>query len=112
MRTRFIGKHRLGEDGGSTSPLEGIANLFDVMLVFAVGLLVAFLAYSGLTELITEDSVTIVKNPGTEQMTIITKDGEEIEINMITEESAEGLGEEVGKIYRLPNGETIYVPAK
>jgi hypothetical protein len=82
------------------------------MLVFAVGLLVAFLAYSGLTELITEDSVTIVKNPGTEQMTIITKDGEEIEINMITEESAEGLGEEVGKIYRLPNGETIYVPAK
>jgi hypothetical protein len=80
------------------------------MLVFAVGLLVAFLAYSGLTELLTEESVTLVKNPGTEEMIIITKVGETIEINTITEDSSEGLGEEIGKLYRMPNGETIYVP--
>jgi hypothetical protein len=110
MKTTFMGRYNPGAGGDEDDPLSGIANLFDVMLVFAVGLLVSFLAYSGLTELLTEESVTIVKNPGTEDMTIITKDGEEIEINMITEESAEGLGEEVGKIYRLPNGETIYVP--
>ena len=111
MKRRFIGKHRLGAGEEDDDPLSGLANLFDVMLVFAVGLLLAFLMYSGLTELLTEESVTIVKNPGTEEMTIITKEGEEIEINMITEESAEGVGEEIGKLYRLPNGETIYVPA-
>jgi hypothetical protein len=110
MKMRFMGKHRLGTGERDDEPLSGMANLFDVMLIFAVGLLLAFLAYSGLTELLTDDSVTIVKNPGTEEMTIITKEGEEIEINLITEESSEGLGEEIGKLYKLPNGETIYVP--
>ena len=111
MKLRFMGRHRLGAEGEDDDPLGGVANLFDVMLVFAVGLLLAFLTYSGLTEFITAEKVTIVKNPGTEEMTIITKEGEKIEINMITEESAEGMGEEMGKLYRLPNGEMIYVPA-
>lgn len=109
MRTRFMGRHRLAIEEDDDDPLSGVANLFDVMLVFAIGLLVAFLSYSGLSELLTEDSVTLVKNPGTEEMTIITKDGEKMEINTITEESSEGLGEKMGSIYKLPNGDTIYV---
>ena len=108
---RFMGRHRIGAEEHDDDPLSGVANLFDVMLIFAVGLLLSFLSHAGLTELMTDELVTIVKNPGTEEMTIITKEGERIEINMITEESAEGLGEEIGKLYRLPGGDTIYVPA-
>ena len=108
---RFIGRHRLGsDDWEKDDPMSGLANLMDVMLVFAVGLLVSFLAYSGLTDLITEESVTIVKNPGQENMTIITKEGEKMEINKITPESTEGLGVVWGKLYRLKTGEMIYVP--
>ena len=112
--SRFMGKHRLGssDDWEKDDPLSGLANLMDVMLVFAVGLLVAFLAYSGLSELITDESVTIVKNPGQENMQIITKEGDELEINTITEESSEGIGMEIGKLYQLENGEVIYVPER
>lgn len=107
-------KHHLrdNEFESEDDPLTALPNLMDVMVVFAVGLLVAFLSYSSLSELMTEEDVTIVKNPGTDEMVIITKEGDEIEVRKITSESTEGVGEEIGTIYRLENGETIYVPSE
>ncbi len=106
--TRFMHRHRFEEL--EDDPMEGIANLFDVMVVFSVGLLMAFVTYSNLSELMTEDDVTIVKNPGTEDMVIITKEGDKIEVTKVTNQTSEGMGSEVGTVYRLENGETIYVP--
>ncbi len=107
-KTRFMRRQRYEEL--EDNPMEGIANLFDVMVVFSVGLLMAFVTYTNLSELMTEEDVTIVKNPGTEDMVIITKEGEKIEISRITNESSEGMGVKVGTTYRLENGEVIYVP--
>jgi hypothetical protein len=60
-------------------PLSGVANLFDVAMIFAIGLLVVALTHFGVEELITQSDVTIVKNPGQENMQVIIKQGDEIE---------------------------------
>ncbi len=91
-------------------PREGLANLFDIALVFAVGLIVALVSYHHLPELMDQDSdFTIVKNPGTENMEIIVKSGENIEIHRITDLILGGEGERLGAIYRLEDGSIIYV---
>ena len=54
-------------------PLTGVANLFDVAMVFALGLMVVLLMYYNLQELLKPQDVTIVKNPGQKNMEIIVK---------------------------------------
>ncbi|MBD3319685.1 MAG: DUF2149 domain-containing protein, partial [Chitinivibrionales bacterium] len=66
-------------DAEDTDPLSGIANLFDVAMVFAVALLVAAVSYMRLSDLLTNKDVTIVKNPGKNDMEIIRKSGKTIE---------------------------------
>ncbi|MFH0904719.1 MAG: DUF2149 domain-containing protein [Methanobacteriota archaeon] len=92
------------------SPMEGVANLFDVALVFAVALMLALVTYASIPEMLTQTNVTIVKNPGTPQMEIITKQGEKIEVSKISEEIASGRGKKIGSTYILENGEAVYVP--
>lgn len=92
-------------------PMDGLANLFDVAMVFAVGLMLALVSYNSLPELLDPTTdLTLVKNPGSPDMEIITKRGENIEIRKITNESYGGIGEKLGTAYLLPNGEVIYVP--
>ncbi|HID26917.1 MAG TPA: DUF2149 domain-containing protein [Methanosarcinales archaeon] len=92
-------------------PLTGVANLFDVAMVFAVALLVALVMFYHLPELITEDSsVTIVKNPGQPDMQVIIKQGETIEVLNMTDKLAGGQGTKIGTAYRLKTGEVVYVP--
>lgn len=115
MKTRFIGKKRHSEiERGSQvneDPLDGIANLFDVAIVFAVALMLALVTYHSLPELVsTTSDVTIVKNPGTPDMEIIIKHGEKVEIQKITDEDVLGMGKRLGTTFLLDSGEVIYVP--
>ena len=106
---RFMGRrsHSTLED----DPMDGLANLFDVAMVFAVGLMLAIVSYHSLPELMDPDSnVTLVKNPGSPDMEIIIKTGKNIEILKATNESSGGIGKRLGIAYELPNGEIIYVP--
>jgi len=53
-------------------------------------LILALVTYNNLPELITTNSgVTIVKNPGTPDVEIIVKKGENLEINKLTNETIE-----------------------
>ena len=106
-RTRF---RRIELDSGETDPLSGVANLFDLAMVFAVALMVAMTLHFQLTELLTEENVSLVKNPGTEEMEIIVKEGREITRYKATGESGEGKGKKVGTAYQLEDGRVIYVP--
>ena len=54
-------------------PLTGLINLFDAAMVFAVALMVAFVIQSRMTEFLTEQDVTYVKNAGKADMEIIVK---------------------------------------
>lgn len=91
-------------------PLEGMANLFDVAMVFAVALMVAIVTHMRVTEMFTQENFTMVKNPGKEEMEIIIKKGKEIEQYRASGEEGAGRGKRIGSAYQLETGEIIYVP--
>ena len=60
-------------------PISVVSNLFDVAMVFAVALMVALVTRFNMTELFSKEDFSLVKNPGKENMEIITKKGESIQ---------------------------------
>ncbi len=108
MRRRLIGK-----DDDDNDPMSVVGNLFDVAMVFAVALMVALVTRYNMTEMLNQEDFTIVKNPGKDNMEIITKEGEKITRYTPSEDSSsdEGRrGKRIGTAYELENGEVIYVP--
>lgn len=99
-------------DGEERNPLEGVANLFDTAMVFAVALMVALLMSYNLSELLNPaESTTIVKNPGQKDMQIIVKEeGQPIEVMNLTDQIGGGTGDVLGTAYKLADGRVVYVP--
>ena len=94
-------------------PLSVVVNLFDVAMVFAVSLMVAMVMHINMTEIFGQEDFTIVKNPGTDNMEIITKEGKEINTYKATGEKANGnenRGRRLGTAYQLEDGRIIYIP--
>lgn len=94
-------------------PMSVVSNLFDVAMVFAVALMVALVSRYNMTEMFSQEDFTMVKNPGKENMEIITKEGEKINRYTPSEESdssSSNKGKRVGVAYELENGDIIYVP--
>ncbi len=89
-----------------------LSNLFDVAMVFAVALMVALVFKFNMTEIFSQEDYTIVKNPGKENMEIITKEGQTIDRYKPSENQVGTgkKGKKVGVAYQLENGEIIYVP--
>lgn len=107
MRRRLLGKE---EDN---DPMSVVSNLFDVAMVFAVALMVALVTRYNMTEMFSQEDFTMVKNPGKENMEIITKEGEKINRYTPSEDQSNASGtkgKRVGIAYELENGEIIYVP--
>ena len=71
-------RNRLLHSQNDTDPMGTVANLFDVAMVFAVALMVALVSRFNMTEIFSKEDYTMVKNPGKENMEIITKEGKEI----------------------------------
>jgi hypothetical protein len=96
----------------STDPLEGMANLFDVAMVFAVGLMVSLVNVYRLHDFLDPNTdMTIVKNPDQpDKMEIITKKGKEIKVEKLDKKQAEGLGTRLGTAFRLQDGRVVYIP--
>ncbi len=106
-------RRRLITDTDDHDPLAVLTNLFDVAMVFAVALMVALVTRFDMTEMFSREDFTMVKNPGTERMEIITKKGDRIEKYTPSEDSSDkskSRGRRVGTAYELENGEIIYVP--
>lgn len=93
-------------------PMSNVANLFDVAMVFAVALMVALVTRFNMTEMFSKEDFTIVKNPGKDNMEIITKEGTEINRYTPSDDQTEQgkRGKRVGIAYELENGQIIYVP--
>lgn len=92
-------------------PVGMLSNLFDVAMVFAVALMVAFVTKFNMTEIFSKEDYTIVKNPGKENMEIIKKEGEKINRYRPSDNQQKTgkKGKKVGIAYELENGEIIYV---
>jgi len=105
-------RRRLINDTDDLNPMNSVGNLFDVAMVFSVALMVALVSYLDVADMLFNDSFTMVKNPGKENMQIITKEDGKI-VRYKAEESntsSEGKGKRVGAAYQLNNGEIIYIP--
>lgn len=106
-RRRLIGKEE------ESDPMSVVGNLFDVAMVFAVALMVALVTRYDMTEMFSQEDFTIVKNPGKENMEIISKEGQRINRYTPSEDQDKASGKrgrKVGIAYELENGEIIYVP--
>jgi len=111
MRRRRRGSNLLQGDDGD--PLSVVVNLFDVAMVFAVSLMVAMVMHMNMSEVFGKEDFTIVKNPGKDNMEIITKEGKEINTYKASGQTTDGNGKQgkrLGTAYQLENGQIIYVP--
>ncbi len=107
MKRRLLGREEAND------PMSVVSNLFDVAMVFAVALMVALVSRYNMTEMFSQEDFTMVKNPGKENMEIITKEGEKINRYTPSEDQDtqnSKRGKKVGIAYELENGEIIYVP--
>ena len=105
-------RHNLLRNQTDDDPMSVVSNLFDVAMVFAVALMVALVSRYSMTEMFSKEDFTMVKNPGQENMEIITKEGDQINRYTPSEDqNTDGRkGKRVGIAYELENGEIIYVP--
>ena len=103
-------RRRLLSQDSDFDPMSVVGNLFDIAMVFAVALMVALVTRYNMTEMFsTED----LKNPGKENMEIVSKKGQKIEryTPSHNQDNSNGAkGRKVGIAYELENGEIIYVP--
>lgn len=107
---RFL--HRTSPaDDVEEDPLAGIANLFDVSVVFIVGLMISLFSVYRMGDLMDANSeVTMVKTNAQGEREIIIKKGTAIDAYKVTGKTLSGDGERLGTAYRLANGQIIYVP--
>ena len=100
----------LFRDEDEVDPRSSLMNLFDAAMVFAVALMVAFAIQSRMTEFLTAEDATFVKNAGRPDMEIIVKKNNKVTRYKSEKGTGKGKGERVGVAYRLESGEIIYVP--
>ena len=107
-----MARNKLLHNQNDTDPMGEVPTLFAVAMVFAVALMVALVSRFNMTEIFSKEDYTMVKNPGQENMEIITKEGKEIKRYTPSEqkESSGKRGKKVGVAYELENGKIIYVP--
>jgi len=111
-RMKFMKRRRVSRLDRNGDPLDGIVNLFDAALVLAVGFLVMALAGLGISGVLTSEQVTIVTDPGTPDMKIVMKNGDEItRLDAASAPQVSGLGSLLGSFYQLADGTVVYVPA-
>lgn len=108
MKHRY--RYNSFKDAEDIDPMGSLVNLFDVAMVFAVALMVAFVIQSRMTEFLTAEDATFVKNAGQKDMEIIVKKNNKITRYKSEKSSGSGKGRRVGIAYQLENGEVIYVP--
>ena len=108
---RFLHRRSSLEEGEFSDPMGSVANLFDTAVVFISALLLALITLFDAKDLFREDSrVTLIREDGQSEMTIIKKEGRRIKAVKMSREEAEGRGVRLGIAYRLEDGTMIYVP--
>lgn len=109
---RYMRRRRVGTADRNGDPLDGLANMFTVAIAFAVALLVTVLVAVGLGGLLTQENLTIITDPGTPEMQVIVKEGDQItKLDMASGGEASGTGTLLGSFFELADGTVIWVPA-
>jgi hypothetical protein len=89
-----LGRHGLIEENAG-DPLDGLVNLFDIGMILAVAFLIAGLSLNPKSGAVEQPNAAA----GTEQVLPSPAGGPK----------AQGRGQPVGQVYRLPDGRLVYV---
>lgn len=110
---RYVKKrnyYSLGDSGHDDDPLSGVANLFDLSLVFIVAVLMALFAVFAEHDVLKPDSEwTITKKNDKGELEIITHKNNEIKVQKVTNKKLSGNGTRLGMAYKLEDGRIVYV---
>ena len=92
-------------------PLSGIANLFDVSVVFIVGLMITLFSVYRMGDLVDSQSeVTMVKTNAQGEREIIVKKERRSPRTRLAARRPPATASDSGRHARLANGQIIYVP--
>ena len=92
-------------------PMDGVANLFDVALVFIVALLLSLMSMYQVLDFFNPDSEITVMKKNDGQWQIITKKGKEVKTRKVTNRKLGGEeGLKLGTAFQLKDGRVIYIP--
>jgi hypothetical protein len=86
-------------------PLDGLVNLFDLGIVLALAFLLATLSSLQLSDVLTRDDVTVVRDG----RTVVVKRDQEVRTVRLEGRKVVGQGRRVGSVYRLSDGRTVVV---
>ncbi len=112
---KYLITSRPGQLGraGKEEPMNGVANLFDVALVFIVALLLSLMSTFQVLDFFNPESEMTIMKKVQDQWQVITKKGKEVKVKKITDRTVGGdEGFELGKAYQLKDGRVIYIPSE
>jgi hypothetical protein len=90
-------------------PLDGLVNLFDLGIVLSVAFLLAALSSLKLSDILTNETVEVIRNTSKGQQ-IITRQGQKVtRIQLQPGQRVVGRGDRIGSVYRLNDGRVVYV---
>ena len=108
---RYMHRRRVNRTDRNGDPLDGVANLFTVVIILALGFLLAALTGFGLSGVLSNKDMTIVTNPGGPDMQVLVRNNGTLQkLNLQPGQQTSGLGALIGQFYRLQDGTTVYVP--
>ena len=110
MTRRLADQYSTILEESDDAEFEPLSNLFDAAFVFAVALLVALVSFLHAPDLLKNRDYTIITDPGTSEMKMVVKEGNEIKEYEAADEVGAGSGELLGRAYRLSDGRVVYVP--
>ncbi|ODU52493.1 MAG: hypothetical protein ABS98_03725 [Lysobacteraceae bacterium SCN 69-48] len=100
--------NRLMDEVEDDDPILSVVNLIDVFLVIIAALLLA--VANNPVNPFSNESVTMIRNPGQPDMEVVIKDGQKIERYQASGSIGEGQGSKAGVAYRMQDGSMVYVP--
>lgn len=103
----------LGLLGGNTrdeDPLAGLANLFDIGIVFALGFMVSLISALNLLEMFKPETKVTITTEREDGLEITVREGNKTTIRRLTKQVGSGDGIRLGTAYRLEDGTVVYVP--
>lgn len=108
-RERNSGRFRTILDAPEEDPLSGVANLFDVSMVFMAALMLA-LAVNWKNSAPTPAQAANQSASGEPILEAMKKQGLKLERYHPTDNQIGGAGQRLGMAYQLKNGDVVYVP--
>lgn len=90
--------------------LAGVANLFDIGVVFALGFMVALISALNLLDIFDPDQRVTITKEREDGLEIIVRENDRTTVRRMTQTVGSGDGTRLGTAYRLEDGTVVYVP--